>query len=309
MDFTKPNKLNLTSIKDLSQDALFEILKLTKSLKKNPHLKAKTLDKKVIALIFAKPSLRTRVSFEVGIHELGGYPITLKMDEISVGIRENVEDIGNVLSKYVNAVVIRTFDQKEVEELGKYSSVTIINGLINEEHPCQVISDIFTILEIFKSLNGLKLAYVGDGNNIAQSLLLISALAGLNISIACPKNHKPSNYYIETAKKLNKKINIEITTSPKIAVKNANVIYTDVWTSMGKEKETEKRKKIFTPYQVNDALLIHAAKNTVVLHCLPAHKEQEISSNVFNKFSEIIYRQAENRLHAQKAILLKLLGK
>ncbi len=305
---SKTKKANLISISDISVNTLNQILDLTKELKKKPLSKSSFLKNKSIALIFAKPSLRTRVSFEVGINQFGGNPITIKMDEISVGIRENVEDIGNVLSKYVSAIVIRTYEQKQIEELGKFSSVPVINALSNEEHPCQIISDLFTIKEIFKSLSGLKLAYIGDGNNVVQSLILGCALANIDISVASPQNYLPNKYYIETAKKINPRIKIELTNNPQQAVKNANVLYTDVWTSMGQEKELKKRIKIFKPYQINDKLMSYADRKAIVLHCLPAHKEQEISGKVFDRFSEVIYQQPENRLHVQKAILLKLIG-
>ena len=304
----KTKKSNLISIADISANTLNEILSLTKNLKEKPLSKSSFLKNKSIALIFAKPSLRTRVSFEVGINQFGGNPITLKMDEISVGIRENVEDIANVLSKYVSAIVIRTYEQKQIEELGKFSHVPVINALSNEEHPCQIISDLFTIKEIFKGLFGLKLAYIGDGNNVAQSLILGCALVGMDISVASPEGYLPSRYYVDIAKKINSKIKIELINNPKLAAKNARILYTDVWTSMGQEKELKKRIKIFKPYQINDELLSYAHKEAIVLHCLPAHKEQEISGKVFDRFSEIIYEQAENRLHAQKAVLLKLIG-
>lgn len=305
---TKSKLKGLTGIADISAKDLREILLLTKDLKEKPLKRSSAIQNQSVALIFAKPSLRTRISFEVGIRQLGGHPITIKMDEINVGIRENVEDIGSVLSRYVSSIVIRTFEQKQVEDLQKYSSVPVINGLSDEEHPCQVISDIFTISEIFKSCDGLKIAYVGDGNNVAQSLLLACALSNINISISSPKNHQIQKKYTELAKRMNPEINIELNEDPKISVKNADVLYTDVWTSMGQEKEANERRKIFMPYQINDELLSHAKKNAVVLHCLPAHKGEEISHNVFDRFSEVIYTQAENRLHAQKAILLRLMG-
>ena len=302
------NKQNLISMADISKDDLSEILKLTKSLKLDPLIKSKSLLNKSIALIFAKPSLRTRVGFEVGINQLGGQPVTIKMDEISVGTRENVEDIANVLSRYVSGIVIRTFEHKQIQDLAQFSLVPVINGLSDEEHPCQVVSDLFTISEIFSTLKGLKLTYVGDGNNVTHSLLIGCALADIDISIATPDNYRPNEKFIELAKKINSKIKVEVIKDPKAAAKNANILYTDVWTSMGQEKEMEQRKKIFASYQINDELLNVADKNVVVLHCLPAHKEQEITSSVFNRFSKIIYEQAENRLHAQKAILLKLIS-
>ena len=304
----KIKKLDLVSMADLSSNNIFEILDLTKKLKAKPLLKANFLKSQSIALIFAKPSLRTRVSFEVGITQLGGKSITIKMDEINVGIRENVEDIANVLSRYVSSIVIRTYEQKQISDIAKYSTVPVINALSNEEHPCQIISDLFTVKEIFNRLSGLKLAYIGDGNNIVHSLLIGAALTDMDISIATPKQYPPEKSYVSLAKRLNPKIKIEITNIPSDAARNANVLYTDVWVSMGQEKEMTKRKKIFTPYQINDKLLSIANKNSVVLHCLPAHKGQEITSKVFDRFSSIIYQQAENRLHAQKAILLKLIG-
>lgn len=304
----KLQKKDLISLADISSGELLEILSLTKELKEKPLSKAKALLNKNVALIFAKPSLRTRISFEVGIQQLGGHPITIKMDEISIGKREDVEDIGHVLSKYVNGVVIRTFEQKQIQELGEFATIPVINGLSNEEHPCQVIADIFTIKEHFKNFSGIKIAYVGDGNNIANSLIICSALAGINISVASPKNYEPMAKYIEIAKSINPSITVELTSDPAHAAKDASVIYTDTWTSMGQEAEAKKRKEIFIPYQVNDELLSHANKDAIVLHCLPAHKGEEITNEAFEKHSEIIYKQAENRLHTQKAILVKLIS-
>ena len=300
-------KQDLISMADFSKADLEAVISLTKELKDNPLSQSNTLKNKNIALIFAKPSLRTRISFEVGINQLGGNPIIIKMDEIKIGTRENVEDIANVLSKYVDAIVIRTYKQEEIEELGKHSTVPVINGLSNEEHPCQTVADLFTIKETFPNTNSLKLAYLGDGNNITHSLLICSALANINISIATPKENKPNQKYIDIAKKINPNIKIEITDDPVKAAKDAHILYTDVWVSMGQENSTNK-KDIFQPYQINKELMFHANKDAIVLHCLPAHKDEEISSDTFNKYSKVIYRQAENRLHAQKAILLKLIS-
>lgn len=304
----KSKKSDLVSLADLTREDLKEILELTNDLKLHPEINSNVLGGKSIALIFAKPSLRTRVSFEVAITGLGGNPITIKMEEISVGIRENVEDIANVLSRYVSAIVIRTFEQEQVRELASHASIPVINGLSDDEHPCQVISDLFTIKELFGKLSSLKLAYVGDGNNVAQSLLIGSALADINISIAAPKTHFPKEHYVNLAKKINPKINVEVTDDPKTACSSANIIYTDVWVSMGQEEKIEDRRKVFDNYQINDKLISFADKNAKVLHCLPAHKGEEITKEVFERFSNVIYTQAENRLHAQKAILLKLLG-
>lgn len=299
---------NLISVANLSKLDLTEVINLTKELKAEPFSRSSSLKNKSVALIFAKPSLRTRVSFEVGINQLGAQAITIKMEEISVGIRENVEDIAGVLSRYVSAIVIRTYEQTQIEDLGKFSRVSVINGLSNEEHPCQVVSDLFTISEVFPEFKGLKLAYVGDGNNMAQSLLLGCALAGIDISLATPAAYRPKKLYVDLAREIDSRIKIELTEDPCLAARHANILYTDVWASMGQEAEIDTRKKTFSRYQINDDLLSYADKEVKVLHCLPAHKEQEISSSVFSKFSELIYRQAENRLHAQKAILLKLVG-
>ena len=302
------NKKNLISMANLSTSDLIELIQLAQELKSDPVSKSNALKNMDIALIFAKPSLRTRISFEVGINQLGGHPITIKMDEISIGEREDVKDIANVLSRYVKAIVIRTFKQEQIELLGKHASVPVINGLSNDEHPCQVIADLLTIKEIFNSFSGLKIAFIGDGNNIANSLLLCAALADMNIAIGCPNTHKPKTKYIEQAKKINPKIDINITDNPIDAAKDAHVLYTDTWISMGQESEQKNRKQSFANYQINTNLLKLADKNAIVLHCLPAHKGEEITEDVFEKFSNIIYNQAENRLHAEKAILLKLIS-
>lgn len=304
---TKSKKSKLVSMSDFSKEDMAKVLNITKKIKDKP-MSSGILKNKSVALIFAKPSLRTRVSFEVGINQLGGQPITIKMDEISIGSRENVEDIANVLSRYVSAIVIRTYEQKQIEELSTFSNIPVINALSNEEHPCQIVADLYTIKEAFNRLSGLKITYIGDGNNVAQSLILGAALSNADVSIGCPNSHKPEDSFIKLARKINPKIKIEVVKDPYEAAKDADVLYTDVWTSMGQEKEYEKRKKIFSPYQINDKLLKVAKKSAIVLHCLPAHKGMEITSKVFDEFSEVIYRQAENRLHAQKAILINLLG-
>lgn len=303
----KSKNSKLVSMSDFSKEDMTKVLNITKKIKDKP-MSSGILKNKSVALIFAKPSLRTRVSFEVGINQLGGQPITIKMDEISIGSRENVEDIANVLSRYVSAIVIRTYEQKQIEELSTFSNIPVINALSNEEHPCQIVADLYTIKETFNRLSGLKITYIGDGNNVAQSLILGAALSNADVSIGCPSSHKPEDSFIKLAKKINPKIKIEVVKDPFEAAKDADVLYTDVWTSMGQEKEYEKRKKIFSPYQINDKLLKVAKKSAIVLHCLPAHKGMEITSKVFDEFSEVIYRQAENRLHAQKAILINLLG-
>ena len=281
-------------------DLASEIKAKTKSGVLEPVLKDKNL-----VLIFSKPSLRTRVSFETGIRQLGGNSLTLKQDEINLGVRETIADTARVLSRYADCVMIRTFAHSDVEELAKYASVPTINGLTDDSHPCQIMADLLTIKEHFKKLKGLKLVYSGDGNNVANSLLVGCALMGLDVTIACPKGYEPMEKYVEFAKnaalKTGSKVSIEY--DPKKAVEGANIIYTDVWASMGQESEASIRKEIFKSYQVNDELCSCASDDVIVLHCLPAHREEEITHSVLEKNAEVIFEQAENRMHAQKAIM------
>ena len=281
-------------------DLASEIKAKTKSGVLEPVLKDKNL-----VLIFSKPSLRTRVSFETGIRQLGGNSLTLKQDEINLGVRETIADTARVLSRYADCVMIRTFAHSDVEEFAKYASVPTINGLTDDSHPCQIMADLLTIKEHFKKLKGLKLVYSGDGNNVANSLLVGCALMGLDVTIACPKGYEPMEKYVEFAKnaalKTGSKVLIEH--DPKKAVEGANIIYTDVWASMGQESEANMRKEIFKSYQVNDELCSCASDDVIVLHCLPAHREEEITHSVLEKNAEVIFEQAENRMHAQKAIM------
>ena len=281
-------------------DLASEIKAKTKSGVLEPVLKDKNL-----VLIFSKPSLRTRVSFETGMRQLGGNSLTLKQDEINLGVRETIADTARVLSRYADCVMIRTFAHSDVEEFAKYASVPTINGLTDDSHPCQIMADLLTIKEHFKKLKGLKLVYSGDGNNVANSLLVGCALMGLDVTIACPKGYEPMEKYVEFAKnaalKTGSKVSIEH--DPKKAVEGANIIYTDVWASMGQESEANMRKEIFKSYQVNDELCSCASDDVIVLHCLPAHREEEITHSVLEKNAEVIFEQAENRMHAQKAIM------
>lgn len=281
-------------------DLASEIKAKTKSGVLEPVLKDKNL-----VLIFSKPSLRTRVSFETGMRQLGGNSLTLKQDEINLGVRETIADTARVLSRYADCVMIRTFAHGDVEEFAKYASVPTINGLTDDSHPCQIMADLLTIKEHFKKLKGLKLVYSGDGNNVANSLLVGCALMGLDVTIACPKGYEPMEKYVEFAKnatlKTGSKVSIEH--DPKKAVEGANIIYTDVWASMGQESEANMRKEIFKSYQVNDELCSCASDDVIVLHCLPAHREEEITHSVLEKNAEVIFEQAENRMHAQKAIM------
>lgn len=281
-------------------DLASEIKAKTKSGVLEPVLKDKNL-----VLIFSKPSLRTRVSFETGMRQLGGNSLTLKQDEINLGVRETIADTARVLSRYADCVMIRTFAHSDAEEFAKYASVPTINGLTDDSHPCQIMADLLTIKEHFKKLKGLKLVYSGDGNNVANSLLVGCALMGLDVTIACPKGYEPMEKYVEFAKnaalKTGSKVSIEY--DPKKAVEGANIIYTDVWASMGQESEASIRKEIFKSYQVNDELCSCASDDVIVLHCLPAHREEEITHSVLEKNADVIFEQAENRMHAQKAIM------
>lgn len=260
---------------------------------------------KSLILIFSKPSLRTRVSFEIGAHQLGMNALTLKQDEINLGVRETVADTARVVSRYGNCVMIRTFSHNDVEEFAQNSNVPVINGLTDNSHPCQIMADLLTIKEHFKTLKGLKLAYVGDGNNVASSLMVGCAHVGMDINIVCPNGYEPMNAYYDAAIEISKTTGskIEIINDAKKGVAGANIVYTDVWASMGQEEEALMRKKIFAPYQLNSKLLECANPNHIVLHCLPAHREEEITHEVLEKNAYIIFEQAENRMHAQKAIM------
>lgn len=291
------------SLLDFNKEELTYLLDLAQEIKKDPV--TPILKDKNLVLIFSKPSLRTRVSFEIGMKQLGGSSLTLKQDEINLGVRETIADTARVLSRYADCVMIRTFAHSDVEEFAQYASVPTINGLTDDSHPCQIMADLLTIKEHFGKLDGLKLTYVGDGNNVAHSLIVGCATMGMDVTIGCPSGFEPSEKYLNKALKIAQKSGskVEVTNDPIIAVKDANVIYTDVWASMGQESEADKRKEIFKPYQINKALCNAAADNAIVLHCLPAHREEEITHEVLEENADIIFSQAENRMHAQKAIM------
>ena len=298
------------TIKDLSIKDVENIFSLSKELKENRVKFSDFLKGKSIALIFQKPSNRTRVSFEVGIYQLGGHAIYLKPEDINLGVRESIEYVAKTLSRYLDGIVVRTFSHEIVLELARHADIAVINGLSDLLHPCQVLSDVFTISEKFEKLGSVTLAYVGDGNNVCNSLLYMAAKTGMNLKIATPKKYAPDKKIIEEALVLakNTSSNISLSNNPKEAVKNSDVIYTDVWASMGKEKEARKRKMVFGKFQVNKKLLSLANSSALVMHCLPAHRGQEITDEVMDSPNSIVFDQAENRLHVQKAILLKLLG-
>ncbi|OGX24298.1 MAG: ornithine carbamoyltransferase [Omnitrophica WOR_2 bacterium RIFCSPHIGHO2_02_FULL_45_21] len=302
-------KKDLISISDLSQQEMEEIFALTDELKKDSLQYSSVLKGKTLALIFQKPSNRTRVSFAVGMFSLGGLSIYLGPAEISLGVREATKDVAMTLSRYVDGIVFRTYEHKNILELAKYSSVPVINGLSDLLHPCQALADLYTLRERWGSFRGRVLAYVGDGNNVTHSLLYGCSKAGLNFNIATPRNFEPKKDIVSSAKSFavisGAKINLS--NNPLKACKDADAIYTDVWTSMGREKEAKARKKIFHDFQVNKKLLSYAKKDCLIMHCLPAHRQEEITAEVMDSNNSIIFDQAENRLHVQKAILLKLL--
>ncbi|KLE14874.1 ornithine carbamoyltransferase [Clostridium sp. C8] len=302
---------DLLKLEDLSKDEILDILNLGDQLKyelkhniTHHHLKGKTL-----GMIFEKSSTRTRVSFEVGMYQLGGYPLFLSSNDLQIGRGEPIQDTARVLSRYLNGIMIRTFSQNEVESLAECSNIPIINGLTDDEHPCQVLADLMTIREKKNILDGLKVAYIGDGNNMAQSLIIGCLTVGMNISLAIPDDYMVTNYYINKGTEIakNNDLNFKIVNNPREAVLDADVVITDVWASMGKEKEVNERMMAFKGYQVNSELMSLAKSDAIVLHCLPAHREEEITEEILEKHSDTIFEEAENRLHVQKAILVRLM--
>ncbi|MDR0929214.1 MAG: ornithine carbamoyltransferase [Oscillospiraceae bacterium] len=293
---------------DLSPEEIIDWLNLADELKRKQKAGEahRYLEGKTLAMIFRKSSTRTRVSFEVGITQLGGHPLFLSANDLQMGRGEPTEDTARVLSRYVDGIMIRTFDQKEVETLAKSGSIPVINGLTDFAHPCQVMADLQTIREHKGRLAGLKLAFIGDGNNMANSLIVGGLKAGLKVSIACPKAYQPDAAVLAFAAEYPGLF--EMTEDPKQAAEGADVIYTDVWASMGQEEETARRQEAFKGYQVNAELMALAAPGAMVLHCLPAHRGEEITADVFEAHANEIFDEAENRLHAQKAILVKTMG-
>ncbi len=267
------------------------------------------LAKKVLAMVFQKPSLRTRVSFDMAMRHLGGDALYLSPNEIGLGKRESIADVSRVLSGYVDGVMARVFEHQHILELAEYASVPVINGLSDFNHPCQAMADVLTIFEKFHSFEGLSVCFVGDGNNVAVSLLFAAVKFGFNFTIASPEDYALSSDVIDQAETLNKfKVQIRQTHDPHNGVKDTQVIYTDTWVSMGQEEEAKKREIVFPPFQVNDELLQSASKDVIVLHCLPAHRGHEITDAVADGSHSMIFQQAENRMHAQKAILAYVFG-
>lgn len=298
---------SLASLSDLTKEEIEQILKTSELLKlqlfrgeEHPLLKGKTL-----AMIFEKPSTRTRISFEVGMWQLGGYALYLSAGDLQLGRGETVSDTAKVLSRYVNGIMARVFAHRTILALVKFSTVPVINGLSDFSHPCQGLADLFTIYEKKGKLSGLSLAYVGDGNNVAHSLLYGCSKVGMNIILACPKGYEPSSEVVNAAKQEAKKSGskVRVTDDPKEAVKGADVVYTDVWASMGQEKEHEERAKKFRPFQVNSDLVKGAKKDYIFMHCLPAHRGEEVTDDVADSRNSVIFDQAENRMHTQKALM------
>lgn len=307
-------KKDFLKLGDFSREDLIGMIELAIKLKRD---RSENIDQthymkgKKVALIFEKSSTRTRVSFEVGVYELGGYPLFLSKNDIQLGRGETIADTARTLSRYVDMIMIRTFSHSKIEELAKYASVPVINGLTDDFHPCQVMADIMTIYEKFGRYNGVKVAFVGDGNNMANSWMIGAAKFGIDFTLSCPKGYEAKSDVFEEAQKIAKDTGakIDIVYDPYEAVKGADIIYTDVWASMGQEGESEKRIRDFKGYQVDMALMNKTGKKTYFMHCLPAHRGEEVTEDVIESEVSIVFDEAENRLHVQKAIMVSLINK
>lgn len=300
---------HLLKLLDLSKEEILELLDLADQLKyeKNHNISHKRLEGKTLAMIFQKSSTRTRVSFETGMYQLGGQSLFLSLNDVQIGRGEPTQDTARVLSRYCDALMIRTFEQQEVEDFAKFGSIPVINGLTDFAHPCQVLADLMTIREQKNHhLEGLKMCFVGDTNNMSNSLIVGCLKVGMKVSVASPKNYKLNAEILNFAENYD---SFEFTNDKNQAVKDADVVITDVFASMGSEHEAKERLEVFMPYQVNSELLSYAKDDVIVLHCLPAHREEEITTEVFERFADVIFDEAENRLHAQKAVLVKLMEK
>jgi len=297
---------DLISFENYSAEDLWELLETALQLKREHRagISHTMLTGKTLAMIFQKPSLRTRVSFEVGMTQLGGHAIYLSPDDIKLGQRETTEDIAKVLSRYCDGIMARVFGHEIVVELARYADVPVINGLSDLLHPCQILGDLLTVYEKKRRVEGLKLAWIGDGNNVCNSWLEAGPKLGMEIAVACPAGHEPNPKILEQARQLGR---VEIVHDPKLAVKGADILYTDVWTSMGQEREAEERRKKFRDFQINQELLKLAKPEAIVMHCLPAHYNEEITHEVAHGPQSAIFDEAENRLHAQKAVLALLM--
>ena len=301
---------DLISIHDLARDEVLEILDLALEVKADPGSYRDALPQKTLAMIFEKPSLRTRVSFEAGMTQLGGHAINLAPADVSMGKRESVADIARTLSGMADGIMARTFSHEAIIELARHATIPVINGLSDHLHPCQALADFLTVREIFGRCEGIRLAYVGDGNNVAHSLMYASARLGAHISIATPASHAPDAGVVERARKDAAETGASVTVGQDVAqaVSGADVVYTDTWASMGQEEEHDERVKIFRSFQVDSAVMKRAANGAVFMHCLPAHRGEEVTEEVFESKASVVFQQAANRLHAQKAVLILLMG-
>ncbi len=302
-------KKDFLTIRDFSPAELRGTLKLAGKMKAKPKQYATALKGKTLALIFEKPSLRTRVTFDVGIQQLGGFSVPLMPTEISLGKRESVHDVAKNLDRMVQGIMIRTFAHQIVVDMAKYASIPVINALTDYSHPCQALADYLTVQEVKGKLKGLKLCFVGDGNNVAHSLMFAGARLGVNVTVACPKGYEPSPVALSHAREDAQEsgARIEVVHDASEGVRNADVIYTDVWASMGQEAEAEARKAIFRPFQINAALMTKANKGAIFLHCLPAHRGDEVTDEVIDSPASFVFQEAENRLHVQKAVMYQLM--
>lgn len=298
---------HLLKLQDLTGEQIIDILNLADQLKYElkHNIKHHYLEGKSLGMIFQKASTRTRVSFEVGMYQLGGQALFLSSNDLQIGRGEPINDTARVLSRYLDGIMIRTFEQSEVEALAEYGSIPIINGLTDYCHPCQVLADLMTIREIKASFDGLKMCYIGDGNNMANSLIIGALKVGMKMSVACPENYMPPIIEDDYVKN---NPSFSIYTDPMKAAEGADIVVTDVWASMGQEDEAEKRRVAFAGYQINSDVMSVANKDAIVLHCLPAHRGEEITEDVFEAHANEIFEEAENRLHAQKAVMVKLMA-
>ena len=288
---------------DLTQDEIHQVFELSSTLKTSlkKGVAHKILSDKTLAMIFEKPSLRTRVTFETGMTQLGGHAIYLAPTDARLGTRETIADGAKNLSRWVDVIMARVFAHKTVEDLSKNASIPVINGLSDLEHPCQIMADLFTVIEKKGSLEGVTIAYIGDGNNVCNSFIAAARILDFQLKIATPQGYEPSGQYLKEAR------TVSVSSDPRAAIQDADIIYTDVWASMGQEKEAAQRREIFMPFQINRSLLGSATKDFLVMHCLPAHRGEEITDEVIDGPESIVFDQAENRLHAQKAIMTWLI--
>ena len=300
---------HLLKLLDLRTEEITGILDLADQLKyeRKHNIPHELLKGQTLGMIFQKSSTRTRVSFETGMYQLGGHALFLSSRDLQIGRGEPVQDTARVLSRYLDGIMIRTFEQKEVEDLAKFGSIPVINGLTDFCHPCQVLADLMTIREKFGSFSGLKMCFIGDGNNMANSLIVGGLKVGMNVAVATPDGYKPDGAVLEFTKAYGDKFALE--SDPFMAAAGADIVITDTWTSMGEEAEKEERKRIFKDYQINKQLLAAANAGAMVMHCLPAYRGQEITEEVFEEHADEIFNEAENRLHAQKAVMVKLMKK